>query len=504
MSGTTDNNEVFGNDDTLSKSSVSMDDIFTSGLVIASKYVMIKEIGKGASATVWIVYNLEQLEFMAMKIQFSVCYDDGSREVVIVQKINEYMTKNPEKNVQCVKMHDFLEYKYSDNDVFVCSVYDLYACCLQLIIDNGKYKYGLPIQCVKSIIRQLLTTLASLHDDLNVIHTDIKPANILIKGMLEFHKNLKSCFEDFNFNEKYKILNETFERDSHEYNEELNELCIQVVDNVSDFQLSLEDNEEIEPDEDEDGDDTDYEDDEDEEYEDDDCYSADQIIFNVNRKQSVDDIDIDLYNTEKYNLDVENDFTVVKNNRENTSDTRQIIDVNYIEDVKIALTDFGRSYFHNSRCKDEVQDRLYRAPEVILALKYSYACDIWSVMCVAFELITGFALFDNFINDSDDGDVPNTDIQHLYLIEKMIGEIPLSMKKKSRRTKFLFDDKNDYHIKNIEPFTAVPLREILERQHLYPIDDVENFVRFLMRGFEINPSKRATASELISDPWLNC
>ena len=287
MSVNTDNNDAFAsdNEDVLNQSDkfVEISEVFTSGLVVALKYVLVKEIGKGASATVWIVYNLEQLEFMAMKIQFSECYDDGSREVVIVQKINEYMSKNPEKNVECVKMHDFLEYKYSDKNVFVCSVYDLYACCLQLVMDNGIYKYGLPISCVKRIIKQLLITLASLHDELNIIHTDIKPANILIKGMLEFHKSLTSCFEDFNFNEKYKILNETFAKESEEYSDELNELCLQVVDNVPDFDLALEDDEEIDPDN--------------EEYEDSDDYltesdsdddnseiDTDTIIFNVNRK----------------------------------------------------------------------------------------------------------------------------------------------------------------------------------------------------------------------------
>ena len=40
-----------------------------------------------------------------------------------------------------------------------------------------------------------------------------------------------------------------------------------------------------------------------------------------------------------------------------------------------------------------MQSRFYRAPEVILRLKYTEKVDIWSLGCILVELYTGEPLF---------------------------------------------------------------------------------------------------------------
>ena len=53
----------------------------------------------------------------------------------------------------------------------------------QIIINNfsiqSDYR-GLPRECVRSIIRQTLEGLQYLHEKCKIIHTDIKPENILL------------------------------------------------------------------------------------------------------------------------------------------------------------------------------------------------------------------------------------------------------------------------------------------------------------------------------------
>lgn len=63
-----------------------------------------------------------------------------------------------------------------------------------------------------------------------------------------------------------------------------------------------------------------------------------------------------------------------------------------------------------------VSTRHYRAPEIILGLGWSYPCDLWSVGCIVAELITGDALFQTHEN-----------LEHLALMEKMLGPLPPSM-----------------------------------------------------------------------------
>lgn len=48
---------------------------------------------------------------------------------------------------------------------------------------------------------------------------------------------------------------------------------------------------------------------------------------------------------------------------------------------------------HNITVAD-IQTRQYRAPEVILGVKYGTECDTWSVACQTFELATGDLLFE--------------------------------------------------------------------------------------------------------------
>ena len=42
-------------------------------------------------------------------------------------------------------MLDYFVYAEDDETKYVCSVYDLYAGSIQMVLNEGKYKYGLPI-----------------------------------------------------------------------------------------------------------------------------------------------------------------------------------------------------------------------------------------------------------------------------------------------------------------------------------------------------------------------
>ena len=58
----------------------------------------------------------------------------------------------------------------------------------------------------------------------------------------------------------------------------------------------------------------------------------------------------------------------------------------------VKIVDFGTSCFNNEITYSYIQSRFYRAPEVILGAKYNHMIDIWSLGCVIAELFTGNAL----------------------------------------------------------------------------------------------------------------
>jgi dual specificity tyrosine-phosphorylation-regulated kinase 2/3/4 len=57
----------------------------------------------------------------------------------------------------------------------------------------------------------------------------------------------------------------------------------------------------------------------------------------------------------------------------------------------IKLIDFGSSCFVHEKIYTYIQSRFYRAPEIMLAIPYTPAIDIWSLGCILAELFTGTA-----------------------------------------------------------------------------------------------------------------
>lgn len=59
------------------------------------------------------------------------------------------------------------------------------------------------------------------------------------------------------------------------------------------------------------------------------------------------------------------------------------------EDWNCAVVDFGNACWTFKQFTQDIQTRQYRSPEVLLGAKYSTPCDMWSLACVVFELVTG-------------------------------------------------------------------------------------------------------------------
>jgi serine/threonine protein kinase len=480
------------------------DEVIYSGLILNGDYVLIKKIGYGNNAGVWMTYKISTKSYFAIKIQDYQCYDDGCREIKILKKIAEFMEKNKNHKTYCVNMLECFKYSEERNDgvIFVCSVYDLYAGSINTPISTGIHKYGLPINVVKRITKQLLTALSILHNELNVIHTDIKPENILLKGIPNVHNKIMKMFEETKFHEKYDILTIKFSKNPKKFNEKRNMLALSCVANLELIEdpficrpTTISDEEEDDSGSHIEGEEDDFEDLASKSEEEEEEEPASSIKLNK-RTQSVDDLPEFIDYKISHSLEEFYDHETVINNRKKTTDHKVIIDEKYINDCEIAVTDFGNSYFYDRRTKNEIQDRRYRAPEIILNHKYGYGCDIWSVGCVVFELLTGFTLFSVY-------DAPlSKDIHHLFLMEKMLGPLPLNMKKNSSRAKFLFNAKSNYSIKNVDDFDMVTIYDRLIKQFLFSKTDAQKCSDFILAMLKYSPARRPTAAEMLKHEWL--
>lgn len=473
--------------------SVSPNDKIVAGIILSGDYVLLANIGAGNNASVWLSYQISTEKYNAIKIQQFEGYRDGRREVMNVKKIQEWYEGHPDREMYCVSVIKSFIYNPGESvdAKFVCSVYDLYAGSLDILLRSGVYKYGLPINIVKRIIKQLLLSLEVIHNELKIIHTDIKPANILFKGAFEYHDQVIALWKKSGFVEQYEILSMD-NQDPDEVANLIEKLAFDCVKPINELKYTYDvDEESIEEEDIEDDDFIVSEEGETSEY-----FTSEDLNGNP-RNQSVDD-SVVYDNGEIYDMDAitQYDFNNVLNTRAQTTDVLKIVDDKFVTKCRIAIADFGSSYLYEKRTTKEIQDRRYRAPEVILDLNYGYACDIWSVGCVVFELATGFQLF------LADNEPINFDLQHLYLLEKMLGPVPLKMKKNSRRRRFLFDKKRNYHIKNVDTFEPYPLVDRLRDQFLFSNKEAEELWGFIKCCLTYSPKERHTANQLLTHPWL--
>ncbi|VDK40416.1 unnamed protein product [Cylicostephanus goldi] len=91
------------------------------------------------------------------------------------------------------------------------------------------------------------------------------------------------------------------------------------------------------------------------------------------------------------------------------------------KNTNVRLIDLGSATFNNEHHSAIISTRHYRAPEVILDLGWWQPCDTWSLGCILYELHRGATLFRTHSNR-----------EHLAMMERVCGHIPLRMIRKTR------------------------------------------------------------------------
>jgi len=172
---------------------------------IMNKYNIIEEIGRGGYSIVWLGFNIQNSNYYAIKVQNSDDFEEGVGEIKIIKKLHH-------KNI--TKLVDyFIEERFDDNknlQKYMCSVYEL--CCGNLdgLARKGKYKNGYPEDIVFKFYNQIYNGLDYLHNKLKVFHGDIKPDNILLKGINNRDKVLIDFYNNQNFNDKYSKIKKLY------------------------------------------------------------------------------------------------------------------------------------------------------------------------------------------------------------------------------------------------------------------------------------------------------
>lgn len=149
------------------------------GDLFHDRYRVIRKLGWGHFSTVWLCWDLWDKKHVALKVvkSDSLYTDQALDEIELLKSVRESDESDPFRD-RCVQLlHDF---KVSGvNGTHVCMVMEVLGHNLLKFILRSNFG-GIPLFNVKLIMKQVLEGLHYLHTKCKIIHTDIKPENVLV------------------------------------------------------------------------------------------------------------------------------------------------------------------------------------------------------------------------------------------------------------------------------------------------------------------------------------
>ncbi len=520
------------------------------GEVLLNRYIIKQYLGYGNSSSCWLAHDIKYGNYVAIKMKKndSNFIDDFYDEIEILQKISnnnfdqdwlktlkEYHKDEPLilseldtfEHTQVIQLlNTFIHYS-KNNTKYLCLVYEIMGINLLELIKRYNYK-GIPLPYVRVIVKQILIGLDYLHRICNVIHTDLKPENVLLclnkdelltiqeTGHFDVQKSIKRLNESNNISKINYLDNQITNINENNF-DIMNIDIIDIDNNINDVKLNL-------GFEDEDNNNKDNNDN---------IYNNIDDLIERPRASSLPKLNLDLDNDENniydidlnsYIYDIENYIKekkriindeiyrkkLIKKNKL-LSEAKTIKEKNeiflyinkeqnknqkYIEpDINIKICHFNKASKFNNHKNNKIQTRQYRAPEVILGINYNETADIWSLACMVFELATGDYLFDplggtNFTKNDD----------HLAKFLQILGKMPKKFVSRGSNSKKYFNKLGK--LKRIKNIKKLNLKEILINKYYFKEKEAQALTDFIMPMLEYFPEKRATARQMLKHPWL--
>ncbi|XP_044077962.1 SRSF protein kinase 3-like isoform X2 [Siniperca chuatsi] len=163
--------------------------------------------------------------------------------------------------------------------------------------------------------------------------------------------------------------------------------------------------------------------------------------------------------------------------------------------ILIKIADLGNACWVHKHFTEDIQTCQYRSVEVLIGADYDTPADIWSTACMAFELATGDYLF-----DPQSGATFSREEDHIAHIIELLGPLPSQFALSGRNSKQYFNHKGQLrHISKLKPWS---LLEILLDKYEWRREEAVQFSSFLLTMLELLPEERATAAQCLKHPWI--
>lgn len=158
------------------------------------RYIIVRKLGWGHFSTVWLSRDTTNGKHVALKVVRSAAHytETAIDEIKLLNKIVQANPNHPGRK-HVVSLLDSFEHR-GPNGVHVCMVFEVLGENLLGLIKRWNHR-GIPMELVKQITKQVLLGLDYLHRDCGIIHTDLKPENVLIE-IGDVEQIVKSCVKE--------------------------------------------------------------------------------------------------------------------------------------------------------------------------------------------------------------------------------------------------------------------------------------------------------------------
>ncbi|XP_051967019.1 SRSF protein kinase 1-like isoform X5 [Xyrauchen texanus] len=521
------------------------------GDLFNGRYHVIRKLGWGHFSTVWLAWDTQGKRFVAMKVVKSAEHytETALDEIKLLRAVRNTDQNDPSREKVVQLLDDF---KISGvNGNHVCMVFEVLGHHLLKWIIKSNYQ-GLPLPCVKSIIRQVLQGLDYLHTKCKIIHTDIKPENILMDVNEAYVKRLAAEATDWQKSgapppsgsavstapapKQMAKMSKNKKKKMKKKQKRQAELLEKRILEIEGLEKGPEEGEEEEDEEETETPDstpsvpttktldditaeasllTDAVTD---------CWSQPRGAINGHSQgpeeeqtpdlqlQMKDDTPVNPYDSSTEGPEPPNPYPACNGTEEKDSsppfpaatDAKIAVGnllVNPLEPlnadkIQVKIADLGNACWVHKHFTDDIQTRQYRSLEVLIGTGYGTPADIWSTACMAFELATGDYLF-----EPHSGEDYSRDEDHIALIIELLGKIPRKLILNGKYSKEFFTKKGDLrHITKLKPWGLI---NVLVEKYEWAQEEAQNFSDFLLPMLDLIPEKRATAAECLRHSWIS-
>ncbi|XP_070815854.1 SRSF protein kinase 3-like [Chaetodon trifascialis] len=508
------------------------------GEIFADRYQVVKKLGWGHFSTVWLCWDMEKGRFVALKVVKSAqtFTETALDEIELLKCVRDSDPKDPKRD-RIVQLID--DFRITGvNGEHVCMVLEVLGHQLLRWIIKSNYT-GLPLPCVKSILTQVLQGLDYLHSKCKIIHTDIKPENILLRVDEVYVQKLAANTKLWQLPVSSAFSSSSANRSSRRM-QSLSSLVGKltgVFHTLGEWsskiskspikQLTRKDRSRQGQD------------------------SASDRLQKDRLHVSFSEAPSSIHSSSGHskvtgpNLTLRRQTLLFEDGLDSAphshrdsicswhdlitdapasgsrsvlihqtaakeppppspssprgiSDSDVLLDLlkpQNAEKILIKIADLGNACWVHKHFTEDIQTCQYRSVEVLIGADYDTPADIWSTACMAFELATGDYLF-----DPQSGATFSREEDHIAHIIELLGPLPSQFALSGRHSKRYFNCKGQLRrISKLKPWS---LFEILLDKYEWPREEAAQFSSFILTMLELLPEKRATAAQCLKHPWI--